>query len=226
LRHRHTLTRRIDRERIALPRGNNRMRLHRIVILRRGLVGLRDRGFRRSELILDIAALRLRREAGADGLQREGFAGIKADPRRLGRVAWRKQACAFGRGFERFGNDDRDRLTDIADAIVLQQIEPEHEGIGFLVRILCQSRPVRWRDHLDHARMGFRRSDSDMSNAAACDARCREYRIEHAGRMLVGGILGRAGHFENAIAARERLTDIRAVADVNGRLCERDLRHV
>ena len=45
LRHRHTLTRRIDRERIALPRGNNRMRLHRIVILRRGLVGLRDRGF-------------------------------------------------------------------------------------------------------------------------------------------------------------------------------------
>src|SRR4029077_15081101 len=28
LRHRHTLTRRIDRERIALPRGNNRMRLH------------------------------------------------------------------------------------------------------------------------------------------------------------------------------------------------------
>ena len=99
LRHRHTLTRRIDRERIALPRGNNRMRLHRIVILRRGLIGPSDRGFRRGELILDIAALRLRREAGADGLQREGFVGIKADPRRLGLVAWRKQACAFGRGF-------------------------------------------------------------------------------------------------------------------------------
>ena len=63
--------------------------------------------FRRSELSLDIAALRLRRKAGADSLQREGFAGIKADPRRLDLVAWRKQACAFSRGFERFARSRR-----------------------------------------------------------------------------------------------------------------------
>jgi hypothetical protein len=38
--------------------------------------------------------MRLRRKAGADGLQHEAFARIKAEPRRFDLVARRKQACA------------------------------------------------------------------------------------------------------------------------------------
>jgi len=73
--------------------------------------------------------------------------------------------------------------------------------------------------------MGFRGGDIEMSNAAARDGRHRQHRIEHAGRMMVSGIFGGAGHFEHSVAARQRLTDIRAVADMNRRLCERDIRH-
>ena len=42
LRHGKTLARRIDRQRIAVPCGDDRMRLHRVVILRSGLVGRFD----------------------------------------------------------------------------------------------------------------------------------------------------------------------------------------
>jgi hypothetical protein len=42
LRHRKALARRIDRQRVAVPRHDDRMRLHGIVILRRRLVGRID----------------------------------------------------------------------------------------------------------------------------------------------------------------------------------------
>ena len=42
LRHRHALARRIDRQRIAIPRRHDRMRLHCIVVLRRRLIGRVD----------------------------------------------------------------------------------------------------------------------------------------------------------------------------------------
>jgi hypothetical protein len=48
----------------------------------------------------------------------------------------------------------------------LQKIEPEHEGIGFFVRVLRQRRFVGRRHHLDNARMGFRRGDIEESDAA------------------------------------------------------------
>ena len=66
--------------------------------------------------------------------------------------------------------------------------------------------------------MRLRRRDVEKGDAAARDGRHRKHRIEHAGRMMVGGIVGSAGHFEHAVAAGERLTDIRAVADMRGRL--------
>ena len=129
LRHRETLARCIDRERIAVPHGDNRVRLHRIVILRRGLVGRSDRLCRTGKLSLDVAAMRLRRKAGADGRRQEAFRRIETHPGRFDLVAWREQGCALGRGFERLCDDDRDRLAGIADLVVLQQIKPEHKRI-------------------------------------------------------------------------------------------------
>ena len=107
----------------------------------------------------------------------------------------------------------------------MQQIEPKHEGIGFLVRILRERRFVGRRHHLDDARMGFRGGDIEKSDAAARDAADRQNRIEHAGRMVVGGITGGARDFEDAVAAGEGLADVRAVPNMSGRLRECDLRH-
>ena len=107
----------------------------------------------------------------------------------------------------------------------MQQIEPEHEGVGFCVRILGERRPVGRRDHLDDAGMGFRGRNVEKGDAAARDAADRQHRVEHAGRMLVGGVAGGTRDFEHAVPPGERLTDVRAVPNMRGRLGECDLRH-
>ena len=107
----------------------------------------------------------------------------------------------------------------------MQQIEPKHERIGFLVRILRQSRLVGRRHHLDHAGMGLRGGDIEKSDAAAGDAAYRDNGVKHARRMIVGGVSRRACDFENAVAASQRLADVRAMPDMRGRLRECDLRH-
>ncbi len=66
-RHRHALARRIDRERVAVPSRHDRVRLHRIVILRRRLEGRLDALRCGGKPCLDIAALDHGRIADADG---------------------------------------------------------------------------------------------------------------------------------------------------------------
>ena len=121
-----------------------------------------------------------RRMAGADGRRHESLGRIQPDPRRLGLVARRQQCGAFRRGLERFRDDDGDRLVGVTDPVVLQEIEPEHEGIGFFVRILRQRRFVGRRHHLDDARMGFRGGNIEERDAAARDAAHRQDRVEHS----------------------------------------------
>ena len=99
----------------------------------------------------------------------------------------------------------------------MQQIEPEHEGICFFVRILCERRFVGRRHHLDDAGMGFRGLDIEKRDTAARDAAHRHHRIEHPGRMVVGGVASGTRDFEHAVTAGERLTDVRAVPNVSGR---------
>ena len=116
LRHGKTLARRIDRERIAVPCGHDRVRLHRVVILGCGLVGRLDPLRRGGETGLDIAAMHLRRIADADARRHEALGRIEPDPRRLGVVARRQQRGAFRRGLERFRDDDGDRLVGVTHA--------------------------------------------------------------------------------------------------------------
>ena len=73
--------------------------------------------------------------------------------------------------------------------------------------------------------MGFRGRNIEKSDAAARDAAHRQDRVEHPGRMVVGGVAGGTRDFEDAITAGERLTDVRAVPNMSGRLRECDLRH-
>ena len=225
LRHGQTLARRIDRERIAVPCGHDRMRLHRIVILGRGLVGRFDllRGCGKTGL--DVAPMYFCRISDADARRHEALGRIKLNPRRIGIVARRQQRGSFRRGLQRLRDDDGDRLVGVTDPVVLQQIKPKHEGICFCVRVLGERRFVGRRHHLNDARMGFGGRNIEKSDAAACDAAHRHHGVEHPGRMVVGGVPGGAGDFEDSLAAGEGLTDVRAVPNMSGRLRECDLRH-
>src|ERR1700730_7402140 len=131
LRHGKTLAWRIDRERIAVPCGHDRMRLHRVVILGCCLVDRFDLLRSCSETGLDIAAVYLRWISDADALRYEALRRIQPNPRRLDLVARRQQCRSFRRSLERLRDDDRDRLVGVTDPVGLQQIEPKHEWICF-----------------------------------------------------------------------------------------------
>ena len=53
-------------------------------------------------------------------------------------------------------------------------------------------------------------------DAAARDAADRQYRVQHAGRVVVRGVAGLAPDLEDAVAAGQRLADTGAVADMGG----------
>ena len=85
LRHRQALARRVDRQPVAVPRGHDRVRLHRVVVLRRRLVGRLDALRRRGEPGLDIAAMHLGGIADADRGRHEALAA--SSPTRAGSVS-------------------------------------------------------------------------------------------------------------------------------------------
>jgi hypothetical protein len=64
----------------------------------------------------------------------EALGRIQPDARRLGLVARRQQRGAFGGGLQRFRDDDGDGLVGVTNPVALQDIEPEREAIGLLVR--------------------------------------------------------------------------------------------
>ncbi len=73
--------------------------------------------------------------------------------------------------------------------------------------------------------MGLRGRNIKKSHTAARNGARRQDRVEHPGRMVVGGIAGGARDFENSITAGERLSDVRTVPNVSRRLRQCDLRH-
>ena len=130
-RHDQRLVRRVERQPVAVPRGDDRMRLHRVVVLRRRLVARRRCAWRPRP-----ARPRRRRATTpggmpiADRLRHEALADVEADARRLRLVARREQRGAFGRRLQRLGDDERDRLVGVADAVVLQHLDAEREDVA------------------------------------------------------------------------------------------------
>ena len=218
--HGEALARRIDRQRVAVPRRHDGVRLHGVVVLGGRLVGRIDALRCRRETRLDIAAPHFGRIADADGGRHEAFAGIETDAGGLRFVARRQQRCAFRRGLQRLGDHHRDRLVRIAHLVVLQEIEPEHEGVGLGVRILRERRPVGGGHDLDDARVALGGLHVEEGHATARDAADRQNRMEHAGRVVIRGIAGFALDLQHAVAAGQRLADIRAVPEMGGSLGE------
>ena len=171
LRHRQTLARRIDRQtyRRPTPRRWHAAPSHCDT-------GSASRRSPRSASSPPRGPPRHRRGASRTGLptptagRHETFAGVEADAGRLRLVSRRQQRGAFGRSLKRLGDHHRDRLVGVTHLVVLQQIEPEHEGMRLGVRILRQRRPVRRRHHLDHAGVALGGGDIEERDAAARDA--------------------------------------------------------
>ena len=218
LRHRQALARRIDRQGIALPGRHDGVRLHGIVVLGRRLIGRIDarRGDRKA--CLDIAAAHGRGIADANRLWDETLAAIKTYSGGLRFIVRRQQRGALGGRLEGLGDHHRDRLVDVAHPIVLQQVEAEHERIGLGVRVLGQRRPVGGGHDLDDARVALGRRDVERGHTTARDAADCQHRMQHPGRVVVGGVAGLSGDLQDAVAAGQRLPDARAMPDMRRRL--------
>ena len=166
------------------------------------------------EPCLDIAATRSSGGLPSRRQRARNFRCVEPGSSRLGLVAWRKQRRALRRCLERLGNHDRDRLVCVTHQVVLKDVEPEHEGRRLSIRILRERRPVRWRHHLDDTGMRHCSGHIEKGDAAARDAADRKHGVEELGGMVVRGKACAAGDLEDAVAARERLADIRAVPDM------------
>ncbi len=81
------------------------------------------------------------------------------------------------------------------------------------------------RHHVDDTGMALRCFHIEKRHATTRNAARRDDCVEHFRVIVVGGVACGARDLEDAVAAGQRLTDIRAVTDMRGRLDERDLRH-
>ena len=225
LRHRQALARRIDGQRVAIPCRDDRVRLHRIVILRRCLVGRVDANGRRREACRNIAVLHRGGSADAYRGWHEALVGIQSNPCRSGFVAGRQQRGTFRRGLQRPGDHHRDWLVGVTHPVVLQQVEPEHERVQLRVRIQRQLRLVVGRHDLDHARMRLRSREVQEGDPATRNASHRQSGVKHAGRVMVGRVARAARDLQDAVTAGHRLADIGAVPLMSRSRGKRDIRH-
>src|SRR5208283_4527953 len=120
--HSEALTRRIDGQRVAVPRRHDRMGLHGIVVLGGRLVGRIDPDRRRRESRLHIAPLYSSRIADADGGRDKALTVIETDTGRQHFISRRQEHPSFRRSLQRLGDHRRDRLVRITHLIILQKI--------------------------------------------------------------------------------------------------------
>ena len=223
--HRHALARRVDGQGVAVPRRHDGVGLQRVVVLRRRFVDRLDPNRRCRKPGLDVAMAILGRHAGADIRGREAVVRIQASARRLGLVTRGQQDGTLGRGLQRVRHHDGDWLVGVAHLVILQHVHPEHERIVLRVRIHREPGRVRGRHHLDYAGVRLGRGHVERGDPAAGDAADGERGIDHAGRVVVGGIACGASGLQHAFAPGQRLADVRPHADMRGRLRNSDLRH-
>ena len=225
LRHGHALARGVDGELVAVPCGDDGVRLHRVMVLGGGVVGGFDADGGGGEAGGGVPAVLARGLAGADGGGLEALLGVEAGARRFRLVFGGEQGGAFGGGFQRVGDDDGDRLVGVADRAVLQHVDAEHEGVELGVRVHRERRLVVGGHHVDHAGMRLGGGDIERRDPAAGDAADRHDGVGHALGVGVGGVAGGAGDFQDAFTPGQGLADAGAHADVGGGLGLGRLRH-
>ena len=143
-----------QRQPVAVPGRDGRVRLHRIVVLARDVVGRVDLHGRARQSAIGVAAPLVRVRC-ASGFRNDGLCLRvgRIDDRPLGRIGdAQRRGGALGM-VERVGDDDRNGLAVEADLIVLQHVQPLADGR--VDRSPCAARRQAGRvevaDHRDDA---------------------------------------------------------------------------
>ncbi len=156
--------------------------------------------------------------AGADAGGGEACARVEGGAGGVGLVGRGQEGGAFGGGLQGLGDHDGDRLG--------WRSGPGRSAAGrggrrsgrVLSSGSCARAGLLVRGHdVDDAGVGFGGGDVEAGDAAAGDAADGEDGVEQARGVVVGGVGGRTGDLEVAVAAGERLADAGALAEVDAR---------
>ncbi len=185
----------------AGPGGDRGVRLHRVVVLRRG-------GVRRVHGHLgafqggrDVALLGVGGEVRVDlvGLVQTGMVGPQLDVVRRDLVDDAHDLGGVPGGLERVGDRRRDDLAAIGDARGLEHRQLAR-GVGQLLRVFG-------RQHAEHAGDGQRLGGVDRRDDALGDRRWDDRRIGDAVGSVLVGVAGRPHHLVVSLDPLERRSE-------------------
>src|SRR5258706_154554 len=81
-------------------------------------------------------------------------------------------------------------IESVSPLVVLQEIEPEHEGVRLRVRVLSERRPVGRRHDFDDTGVALGSLHVEEAHATARDAADSQNGMEHSGRVVIRGVAG------------------------------------
>ena len=200
-------------ESIAVPCGDRRVHLDRIVVFAGDHVPLVDLHVRTCQCSLRVAASRLRRTLLAlVGFLLRGHHHLGArnvGDRSLRPVGDPYEAHRMHGLLERLRDDEPDGLALVRHAIVLEDVKPlTHFGVHrSLVRSIGQLGGVAVREHRDHTRrtLGERRVDGQ---SPACDRAAKDRSVGDIRLLELRRIRRRPGRLLAAIDATDRLPHV------------------
>ncbi len=195
------------RQMVAVPACDCGVRLHRVVVLDRGRVGRLDAHLRRRQRPVRVAAAAVRRAGSETEFLRhvrliERIVHPRHERRRLIRHAHARRRCL--RLFQRLGHDDRDMLTVVGDAGVLQHRAGHRLHLR---RHAMQAQRVIRRDDRKHTGHRPRLCGVDPRDGAGADRALHQRGVRHAGLVELGGILRGARNLGAPVAAVDRQAD-------------------
>ena len=214
LRHRFThardvLRRVVEREPLALPRRDRRVRLHRVVRLHRRGIGLLDAHFSATKRLVRIAP-RHRRLALRHLLHRISvtLCALEVELRPLLAVAHLHDVGRSRGVLECIGDDQRNRLAVVVHDVVLQERERAPRGrLDRRLATLWQLRRVEVRDYEQHARRLLRPARIERDDGAFGDRALHDHGVRETRQLKLRRVARLAGDLERPIGAIHGLGD-------------------
>ncbi len=196
------------RQLVAFPERGGRMRLHHRVRLVRGGVGGVEFHGRCIEAALEVAGAGVGRVVFPVRLDRLVLLGGQVEASFLFDVFHAHEGSGGARLLEGLGHHQGHGLVVVLDLGAGQQV-------GDVLVALAQLAGIGGRDHGQHAGRAARGLDLDRGDAALGDAGADHEAVGGVRHFLVVlvGVGRRAGAFERAVDAIERLADVALAVD-------------
>ncbi|MCY1216472.1 hypothetical protein D9M72_283450 [compost metagenome] len=196
------LRRVVQRQLAAVPDGDGRVRLHRVVVFHRRGVDRIDHGGGAAQAGVRVAAMAV----GRSVLVLVGFACLCAGLRKVQHgvgapVLHRQAAGGVARLLQSVGHDHGDGLVVVVDGGVLQQVHdvPGRGNVRGGLAALGQVRCIEGCHHQPHARHALTGGGVHRRDLAAGDGAGHHHRMGQALQRMVGGIAGAAGDLWDAV---------------------------